>query len=205
MATLVAIRPATDSIEETLSVWMTPFVEAATRQSFALIDNVYDYPNGNATRQNVDQALGRNSLVLYCGHGSADGRALGDPPLVDRGNIGTAAGSIVVALACESARVLGPMATRRLGIAAYLGYDRDLPVFDSSAIGDCFGSALYRLAGGSTVGEVLVSLRDDLQPIIDAHRPGGTRQTPDDNLTWLAALALSYGAQVLGRRNVRLV
>jgi hypothetical protein len=204
MPTLLAIMPATDSTEQIQATWASRLVEGTRAGDYPLIDSVRDYSEGNATRQNVDDSLPRNGLVVYCGHGSLEGAALGDPSLIDETNLGRAQGSIVIALACDSARTLGRIATRNLGIIAYFGYEEDLPVLDYPAITASVSSSLELLATGSTLEEVLDFLKSDLRPLIDAHRPGRGAAGHDDDLIWLTALVTGGNARILGDSSARL-
>lgn len=99
----------------------------------------------NPTRADVESALAGKRVVAFFGHGAAE--SLGSPALIDRANIHLATG-VVVAVACRSGQVLGPVATSS-GSETYVGFVDDIPVIDSPVIDSLISDSFARLASGS--------------------------------------------------------
>jgi len=203
MATLVVIRREGDWTEGAMSSnWANPFV--STAGSFPLIASLNDLDDGNATREAVDLALQPQSWVLYFGHGTP--AQLGDPALIDDRNIGRAVGGIVVAFACSSAARLGGAAVRRFGVAAYVGFHGELPVYavPASIVAGGILDALQHLAGGATIGATFDSLMKSLDDVMKAHHPSRPDHTLNDGLIYLYAWGMSQSARLFGHHNARL-
>jgi hypothetical protein len=117
----------------------------------------------DATRSAIDRELADNPHVMYFGHGYLE--ALNDPPLIDRRNIGMAAGRIVLAMCCSSAGQFGEEAVKLHGVSAYLGFTR--PIFIPMLEG-AWSSSPWTVAGtllgtGSTTGEAEDGMKRALQ------------------------------------------
>lgn len=83
---------------------------------------VADCAGKNATRPTVDRLVADANHVLWFGHG-VGGALVADQALIDLGNVGSLAGGVLVATACESAISLGPQAVITHGVERFLGFD----------------------------------------------------------------------------------
>jgi hypothetical protein len=118
MADLVLIRPANDAAAIDLSNWGANLRADITSAGHTLAVDLY----ATATaRPAVDAALGGKRCVFFFGHGNPTELLGASSALVDTANVGIARTSILVAIACSSANVLGPDAVSQ-GVEAYLGF-----------------------------------------------------------------------------------
>jgi hypothetical protein len=155
-----------------------------------------------ADRSAVDRALVTGGHILYFGHGLED--RLGDPALLDDHNIAGAAGHVVLAMACSSARRLGRDGVGRCGLRAYLGFTR--PVFVPLAgsrwsrtpwfIGPA--SLLAGASTGSTEQSVRRAFCEEGDRILVQQRP--TYEDAVNDMLVHYGMALAF--QCLGSRDV---
>src|SRR5689334_13099397 len=112
------VRPETDPTEVALSAW-GGLVLAGVVGAHGL--SVTDLSASAASPSAVVMALNTTNAVLYFGHGVPD--ALGTTNrLIDAAGLSAASIEILIAIACDSARDLGPAAIRS-GRRAFLGFD----------------------------------------------------------------------------------
>lgn len=196
MAAVVIIRPERDGLERELSRWADPFIARLNdRPTTAAVD----LRGSGATRQAVEKELGPDKLIVYWGHG--DRVSLGQPiPLIDEDNIRACRGSIIVAIACYSAAELGRLAVRpEVGVAAYLGYERKLPVpKDPHNIGYLAAGALEIISRGRSIRAALGVLNLSLDKFVSDSlaapvQHGAAPRVPE----WLIAVSLRDGLKVL--------
>jgi len=116
VAQVLTIRPANDAAALELASWCGALLPSVSRSAHTL---AADLASARATRLNVDANLAGSGCVIFYGHGK-DSELVGSGgiALVDALNVGSCAQAIVVAVACNSAKVLGPFGVSN-GVAAF--------------------------------------------------------------------------------------
>lgn len=122
MRVVVVTNPSDDTPTEYLQTWVQEVIEAAEK----LADTkVHELKGKDATKKNLATLVEKvhPSLILFNGHGDHDCiRGFRGEILIKADeNVALLEGKIVHALACQSARTLGPEAIR-IGGLAFLGY-----------------------------------------------------------------------------------
>lgn len=123
----VVIRPAYDGPTITSHAWAQPLLQALISSG---IHEVVDLPKRFATRNQVESAVVFESadFVAFFGHGldacllEQDGTSHSASCAIDLSNIWVLNGAVVLAIACNSARTLGPAAIG-VGAVAYVGFE----------------------------------------------------------------------------------
>ncbi len=162
---------------------------------------------GSADRTSIGGALRNAQAVLFYGHGS-DAELLGASwPIIDAENIGLAAGSIFVAIACSSAKVLGPTSVKR-GVTAYLGF-RDRFVWvsrdpDDGCFEEAINSGVSKLIDGGTAADALDSMSSALGDIVEYYLNGEGKKSPNRAIGWLAAYWDQQHIELHGLNTARL-
>lgn len=126
MAYLLLVRPFYDGVTQALHTWANIVVQTVLSSG---AHTCTDLSKGMATRANTETYLqqGTNCLAFY-GHGGADrlfaqdGRQ-GTPAAVDTRNHSLLKDKVICAVACDSARTLGPEAVTQQRARAYIGYN----------------------------------------------------------------------------------
>lgn len=140
------------------------------------------------TRSEVLSGLATADIVLYFGHGEAD-HWLGDSPLLDSRDAAVTAGKVVVAIACDTAQVLGA-ACVTAGATAYLGFkDR---VTWSNVVPSEYANVLTTalspfLRYDEPIGSVALRLREGFRELAVRYKTGSQRGHPDATVVWLSA------------------
>ena len=142
-------------------LWAEPFLDILDQAGRTFTD--IDEPIG---RSDLEGLLGDRRIIAYIGH--ADASSLGQYTiLVHEGNVGLAAGSTIVAIACGSASRLGRSAVSR-GVVAYLGFGDDLFVYEDACI--AAAPAMLELLRGvveatssDRLDELAEAFRDEVQ------------------------------------------
>ncbi|MBI3680489.1 MAG: hypothetical protein HY235_08835 [Acidobacteria bacterium] len=108
------------------------------------------------SRISAETAASSAIVTFYFGHGEWNRLYSIRTDLLDFENIRAAAGKLLVAIACRSARELGLFATAEAGVLAYIGFSHDLILPGEDHAGlfeDAVRAGILSLLGGSTVRE----------------------------------------------------
>jgi hypothetical protein len=202
MADFTLIRPANDAAALELSNWcaaLIPTIQA--NHSIA-----HDLYAGAATRTSVDTALKGVRCILFFGHGK-DAELLGaSGALVDTVNAGFAQGAILIAIACSSAKVLGPDAVHH-GVSAYLGF-KDRFVWISRDPDHQFEAAatagISRLLASDEIGAALGEMQAYFRSAVLYYLNGTGRTSPNRAIGWLAAFWDLQHLELQGTDSARL-
>jgi hypothetical protein len=179
MTSIVVIRPEDQQVARDAS-------RVADRLVLAVANSSHDSlelrgHRTQITRAQIEASIPGANLVLYVGHGEADA-LVGLTRLIDSSNIGLAAGSLFVAIACHSAARLGPQAILR-GVEAYLGWETWLTLLTPSVYGDPFGQAFERalmeLFQEISIGKAARYLSLELNKVVDFYRSGPGAADPN--------------------------
>src|SRR3974390_1332049 len=119
MSDFFLIRPANDTVALELSSWCSSVSWSIPANGDNIDTELYASAPPRAA---VETALPGMRCILFFGHGTYTELLGAARALIDTANIAKATGSIVVAIACSSASVLGPDAIRQ-GVLAYLGFN----------------------------------------------------------------------------------
>jgi hypothetical protein len=198
---ITLIHPANDAAALELSNWCTRIIPHLNEG--LAVKTLYA---GSANRASIPPALLNAHCVLFYGHGG-DAELLGaSGPIIDTENVGLAKGAILVAVACSSAKVLGPTAVSQ-GLRAYLGF-RDRFVWVSRDPEGCFEAAInagvHRVVRGDTMEEAVTTMRDGLGDVVEYYLNGQGRKSPNRALGWLAAFWDQQHLELHGRGSVSL-
>lgn len=116
MPDVLFTRPADDSSSAQIATWGQALLQRVGARTYA------DLVGPAATRTAVDRVLDEPTRAhFHFGHGTEDYLVGNDGAIVDAGNASRVSQAIV-AIACESAVGLGPIAVSG-GTRAYLGFD----------------------------------------------------------------------------------
>ena len=186
MTDVIVIRPMSDAVEGTLSLWADLLLPPGTGRPGVRV--VQDLAGPAATPATALAACGAAAVLLFFGHGTE--RTLGIPTLLDVGSFSTASGQVVIAIACLSGAELGPQAVARNGVAAYLGFSE--PLFVYNAHPALFGFQLaYRisdyLTGMSTLAQTKDHVEQDFKAIEQLYHFGAPAGHPDALMIWMGA------------------
>jgi hypothetical protein len=125
MATILLVtRPKHDITTRYISTWAEKVIaEAKTRGN-----TVLDLPGSRARRENVEGMIAKQQpqVLFFNGHGNAHcvGGHDDERLIVADDNDAILAGTLVYALSCKSARVLGVQSVNK-GARTYIGYSDD--------------------------------------------------------------------------------
>jgi hypothetical protein len=183
---VVVIRPESDPVEKTLSLWVDMLLPPGTGRPGVTV--VHDLVGPAATTAAAQTTCGAGDVVLFFGHGTE--QTLGDPTLLDIGSIMGAAGRVVIAVACLSSDDLGPKAVSQHHLVNYLGFSEPLFVYNASPamfgfqVADRIGSYL---TGMSSLAQAKDDVEADFKNIELLFRNGPMAMHPDALLIWMGA------------------
>jgi len=185
MTDVVVVRPCTDAVEQTLSLWVDLLLPPGT--GLPGVNVVQDLYSGVLAAA-AQAACSVGDVVLYFGHGTQT--TLGDPTLLDTTTIGCAANRTVIAIACLSSDTLGPTAVNQHNVNAYLGFSE--PLFVYNARPSVIGTEVVHRLGDFLVGRTALTqarddLRTDLQQTEALFHNGFNSTHPDAALIWMGA------------------
>src|SRR5271154_1706129 len=121
MVDVLFTRPADDSAAAQIAPWGQALIQRIGSRSHI------DLAGDAATRETVDAEIASGvRSVFHFGHGTEDSLLGHGGALIDASNAPLVA-DMIVAIACESAVNLGPLAVNA-GVRAYLGFDDILGV-----------------------------------------------------------------------------
>jgi hypothetical protein len=183
---ITLIHPANDATALELSTWCSRIISYLENGEGLSVTNLYA---GLARRDNVTAALVNAYGVLFYGHGS-DAELFGSSgPIIDIQNVGLAKGTIMMAIACSSAKILGPIAVRQ-GLTAYIGF-RDRFVWVSRDPEGCFEAAINAgvsvVTRGGPVEKAVTAMRGAFAETVEYYLSGEGRASPNRAIGWLAA------------------
>jgi hypothetical protein len=187
MATVLLVRPANDSVAVELSAWASKLKTASALGTSSI---GVDLASGAATRSAVDSAMPSRDALFYFGHGTATALRGAGVDLVDTMNVGLMANRTIVAIACWSAKTLGPIAVTSSGLAAYLGFDDKLLWLTGDPdlqFGPAICSGPNDLIQGNDIGTALVSMRTQLQNVVTYYHSGSGKSNPNSIIGFLSA------------------
>lgn len=187
MTDIVLIRPSTDPVENTLSLWVDLMLPPGTGLPGVSVLSDLNGP-AQATPAAVQAACATGDVILYFGHGTET--TLGDPLLLDTVTIAHANGQHMVAMACLSAEMFGPNAVTARHLASFLGFSE--PLFVYNAVWSLFGYEVSQrigayLTGSTTMTQAADDLESDLQAIEALYHSGAQSQIADAPLIWMGA------------------
>ena len=187
MPDVVVIRPGTDAVEATLSVWVDLLLPPGIGLPGVYVVSDLAGP-ASATPAAVQAALATADVILYFGHGRED--SLGHPVLVDMTTIAGASGRTVIAIACRSGKTLGPHAVSTHSIQNYLGFSE--PLFAYIASPGVIGFELAQrlaayLTGLTNLSQTQSDIDADLQAIEALYDTGARSTHPDALMIWMGA------------------
>ena len=158
--TILFIGPGGDAAANSLRQVGLRVRQAVPKASAQPVVELWD---AAADRPKVDAELNDGPHVMYFGHGYED--ALGDPPLVDSKNVGSASSRIVLAMCCSSASQLGQDAVSQYLVTSYLGFTRPIfvPLFEASWSFAPWCVAGTQLVEGATSGTAEEAMRQGLR------------------------------------------
>lgn len=204
---LLFVRPADDAGAAKLAQW------GADLQRYLSED--FEDLYAEAGRAPVEACLSEGPRALvWLGHGRPDALLAAGLPVVDSQNVGTLAGKVIVAVACEAASVLGPTATG-LGVRGFLGFSRvlNLPSADPQPVGAALVEGLACLfAAGHELDCAAARLKSLFDAVGDRYyleaQQGGFLNAigapSDAYLAYLAVLANYKGVCVVGDGTAKL-
>ena len=186
MTDVVVIRPQSDPVEMTLSLWVNLLLPPGTGQPGVTV--VEDLAGAAATAAAAQAKCGAGDVLLFFGHGTE--QTLGIPTLLDIGSIVGAANRVVIAIACRSSADLGAKAVAQYGLVNYLGFSEPLFVYNASP--GLFGFQVANrignyLAGMSSLAQVKSDLEADFKSIEALYDTGAMAADPDAMLIWMGA------------------
>ena len=187
MGRFCTIRPANDVAALELSMWCSALHPVIGTSGHELTKDIYA---SSAVRSTFSGAVGNADCVLFFGHGS-ETELLGERNVafVDGMNISLAAGKVFIAVACSSARVLGPVAIQN-SVKSYLGFN-GLLVWIHGDPNNQFQPAttigIRRLLLGGTTGDARLKMFEAFGNAVDFYLNGTGRGTANSAIGWLAA------------------
>lgn len=186
MADFLLIRPANDAAALDLSNWCTNLIPTLAAGGHTVAGDLHATA---ATRAAIRSNLPAKRCVTFWGHGTSTQLRGAGGPLVDTANVGLAAGSIFLAIACSSADVLGPDAISQ-GVEAWLGFN-NLFVWVSRDPDRQFEPAIAAgvkdLIAGGDVDSARAAIFTGLQRAFVFYQTGAGRGTTNSTFGWLAA------------------
>ena len=178
MGTFIAVHPdnVNDAAAGDLSNWCTEATRRASAKGHTLSSEVTR--STPCDRANVDTALAAlGDVFFFFGHGTEDDlKGEHRASVVDNRNATHAKGKVVVAIACESGRGLGPDAIVA-GVRAYLGFNIKLawiPPYrgQPDVFKDAMLSSLDVLIDGGSVQDLRDELYSQLTVVADYYGKG---------------------------------
>jgi len=141
------------------------------------------------TREQVTSAMRDAPAIFYFGHGSEDAWITQDSSirLADSENIGSARGSLVIAMACFSLTQLGTDAIER-GVRTYIGCSKRLATIRASREFAVAGaSAVSVLCSGGNASQFVEAMQGRFSLLNEYYRNGAGRRLPNSTIHWVAA------------------
>jgi hypothetical protein len=187
MTDVIVIRPQSDSVEKTLSLWVDLLLPPGTGlPGVNVVDDLAGTTAATATAAQSKCSAG--DVILFFGHGTE--QTLGIPTLLDIGSINGAANRVVIAIACLSSDDLGPKAVSTYGLVNYLGFSEPLFVYNASP--GLFGFQVSNrvgsyLTGTSPLAQVKNDIEADFKSIEALYHTGAMSTDPDAMLIWMGA------------------
>jgi len=181
---VVIIRPKSDPVETTLSMWADLLFPPGTGQPGVAV--VQDLIGPKATPSAVQGTVGAADVILFFGHGTET--SLGIPTLLDKSSFSARSNQVVIAIACSSSDDLGPSIVVQNGAAAYLGFTEPLFVYNASP--GILGFQIARrltdyLANAQPLWQTRDGLEADFKLIEQLYRTGPRATHPDAPLIWM--------------------
>ena len=176
------IRPEDDGAAKVMSCWWDPTSSYVPSPS-----ELCDVRGPDATRESIELQLQGVDLVLFFGHGT-EGALVGGGDLIDKWNVALAAGSVIVAVACRSASLLGAWAVST-GIRSYLGFSEDLLWVDpfEREFGGAVAKGVEAVLRRSSISVSARSLRGGFSELVSFFQSGPGRNHPNAPIAFLAA------------------
>lgn len=205
MGDFVLIRPEDDAKARRASSWADITLETLADHGHLLIHEVDGYPPPDSAR--ITEALRVDTnLVCYFGHGSPDAWLTDSLPTLDGSNVDAASGKAVVAVACYTARGLGPGAVLA-GAVAWFGFTMEVATFppyrNREPIGEAIAEAVGGLAAGNSLGELQNDLVARLFDLAHQYQFGALRLFPLAQTARFFCMALAGQIAVHGARDHR--
>ena len=188
MSDIVVFRPGGNPPARDLAGW--GLRAAGLIQHGAAHALAADHQGSAATSGAVATSLPNCRAALFFCHGAADKLMARGVALWDSGSAAYAQGLIVIAIACSSARRLGPAAVSA-GADAYLGFDDKLVWLTGDPhgrFGDAAVAPVACLAGGGDAAAARAALENGFDVAFAFYRSSPANVTASDAvIAWLAA------------------
>jgi hypothetical protein len=200
MAIVFLVRPANNAVAIELSQWGASLhnVKSATGVSISA-----DYASTAATRSAVDTSLPVHSAMFFFGHGAPSKLLGANTDLVDSKNVGFAKSAAIVAIACSSADVLGPVSIKN-GVEAYIGFTKKLTWISGDPdrqFQPAICSGPETLMQGRDIGTALATMQNELVSVENYYHSGSGKSSPDAPIGFLSAFWDRSHLVALGNQN----
>jgi hypothetical protein len=203
MPDLCLIRPANDVFALELGSWCGRLKSDIQKAGHSIGHDLYAT---TATRTAVEAAMSRARCTIFFGHGSYAELLGAGGALVDTANVTKARNSVVVAIACSSAKVLGPDAISQ-GVDVYLGFSEKFAwlfgdadkQFEPAAV-----SGVLALVRGGDAGQALAQMIAAFGNVKDYYLHGAGKGAINSTGGWLSAFWNSNHITLLGATSAKL-
>ena len=197
MSDFCLIRPASDAFAAELSVWCSNLKPHITGAGHSI---QHDLSGTSATRTAVDSAIPGMRCVVFFGHGSYTELLGANGALVDTANVAKAKNSILVAIACSSAKVLGLDATNQ-GADVYLGFSEKFVWISGDPDGQFEPAAkkgLLTLLARGDAGQALTAMAQAFDDVKNYYLNGAGKGSTNSTAGWLSAYWDSNHVTLIG-------